>query len=390
MTKSICCLLFGMLISIVPLRSLSADVQPDSESIPKPEVQSQHIKINTKDDAAEKSKPVGIAPIPIVFYTPETSLAFGGGIIFTFRDPDRPADKRPDNLQLIAAYSLKNQIFLSLSPEIHFNEKNGKLYVQTGYTDWPTSFFGIGNETDIDTADIDDLEEVYSHRSFMVQPWIVHKVVSHLSLGATLDLKRSDISDTENDGLLEQGEIPGSDGGVRSGLGPALIWDSRNSLFFPTRGSWHKIWSWHYRDQFGSDFDYNLYGADFRNYRSLKPGHILAWHLAGISTDGDVPFDELPTPPIRGLYEGLFIDKNMLTLELEYRFPLKGPWSGAAFAGVGDIFEDTQDLEFQNLKYAAGGGLRFAIDKKEKINLRVDIGVSRYGVFPYVLFQESF
>jgi len=28
--------------------------------------------------------------------------------------------------------------------------------------------------------------------------------------------------------------------------------------------------------------------------------------------------------------------------------------------------------------------------EKEKINLRLDIGVSRYGVFPYVLFQESF
>jgi outer membrane protein assembly factor BamA len=91
--------------------------------------------------------------------------------------------------------------------------------------------------------DIDDQEEVFDHKSYMVQPWIVHKVVSKLSLGATLDVKRSDISDTEDDGLLEQGDITGSDGGARSGIGPALIWDSRDSLFFPTKGSWHKIWS---------------------------------------------------------------------------------------------------------------------------------------------------
>lgn len=388
--KSTYCLLPCIIIFMVLSPPLSADDQPVVERSPTAKSQSDSVDQIAEADSPEKTKDIGIAPIPIIFYTPETSLAFGGGVVFTFRDPDQPNDKRPDNLQLIAAYTLKNQIFLSLSPEIHFNEKDGKLYVQTSYADWPTSFFGIGNEADINTDDIDGLEEVYSHRSFMIQPWIAHKVFSKFSLGATLDFKRSDISDTEDDGLLEQGKITGSDGGIRSGLGPALIWDSRDSLFFPTRGSWHKIWSWHYRDQLGSDFDYNLYGADFRTYHSLRPGHIVAWHLAGISTDGEVPFDELPTTPLRGLYEGLFIDNNMLTLEVEYRFPLRGRWSGATFAGVGDVFDDTQDLELDNLKYAAGGGFRYAIDEKEKINLRVDIGVSRYGIFPYVLFQESF
>ena len=44
----------------------------------------------------------------------------------------------------------------------------------------------------------------------------------------------------------------------------------------------------------------------------------------------------------------------------------------------------------QDLKYAAGGVIRYAISRKEKINLRIDLGVSPYGVFPYVLFQEAF
>ena len=47
------------------------------------------------------------------------------------------------------------------------------------------------------------------------------------------------------------------------------------------------------------------------------------------------------------------------------------------FCGVGDVFDDPQNLEIENLKYVAGGGFRYAIDAKEKINLRVDIGVSR-------------
>jgi len=51
---------------------------------------------------------------------------------------------------------------------------------------------------------------------------------------------------------------------------------------------------------------------------------------------------------------------------------------------------DNDDIDPHNMKYAAGGGVRYAIDKKEKINLRIDIGVSPYGIFPYVLFQEAF
>ena len=354
--------------------------EPDPSSEPESE----------KTRAKDKAKKIGVAPIPIIFYTPETSLAAGGGVVFTFRDPDHPHDKRPDSLQLIAAYTLKNQIFCSLTPEIYFNEKIDKITINTSYSYWPSSFFGIGNDTGIDIDTLDDIEEVYTRESFMIQPWILHKTISHLSIGMTMDVKRSNISDIEDGGLLDQGHLTGTEGGIRSGLGPVLSWDTRDAIFYPTRGSWYNIWSWHYRNAWGSDFDYDVYALDLRHYRTIRDDHILALHALGVSTDGEVPFDELPTPVIRGLYENLFIDDHMFTLEMEYRFPIHDRWSGAAFAGVGDVFHDQDDLEIQDIKYAGGGGIRYAIDKEDKINLRIDIGASPYGVFPYVLFQEAF
>lgn len=107
-------------------------------------------------------------------------------------------------------------------------------------------------------------------------------------------------------------------------------------------------------------------------------------------TDGDVPFNRLPTPPIRGIYQDVFKDDNMLTLQLEYRFPLKDRWSGALFLGAGDVFHDRADYDMMDLKYGGGGGICYAISRDDTINLRFDIGVSPYGVLPYVLFQESF
>jgi len=367
-----------------------AEIQGPTESTP-PELSSQVLESELDLDSPEgESQKVGIAPIPIIFYTPETSLAIGGGIVFTFRDPQRPNDKRPDNLQLIAAYTLKNQIFLSLVPEIYFNEKKGKLRIQNNYSNWPTSFFGIGNDADVDIDEIDDLEEVYTNESFTIQPWVTHKAVSHLSLGITLDVKHADISDTEADGIIEQGQLTGADGGTRAGMGPVLEWDTRDAIFYPTQGNWHQLWSWHYRDMLGSDFTYDVYAIDLRTYLSLADDHILAFHALGVTTDGEVPFDELPSPDIRGLYDGLFVDRHMVTLEAEYRFPIHERWSGVVFSAMGDVFHDSDELKVQNIKYAAGGGLRFAINKEERINLRFDIGVSPYGIFPYVLFQESF
>ena len=383
------CLLW---LSMPPMTCLASDDSLTEANTPST-LSSPGPGTKTTPEETQGKKParnVGIAPIPIIFFTPETSLAIGGGVVFTFRDPNHPNDKRPDNLQLIAAYTLKNQIFFSLTPEIYFNDKQGKLNIHTSYARWPTSFFGVGNDADMDADDIDELEEVYTSNAFTVQPWIVHKAFSQLSLGMTVDIGQTDISDIEDDGILDQGKLTGSDGGTRSGLGPVLSWDTRDSIFYPTRGSWHKIWSWHYRDAIGSDFDYDVYAVDLRVYHPITNDHILAFHALGVSNNGEVPFDELPSPMIRGLYEDLFIDKNMFTLQMEYRFPIHERWSGVTFAAAGDVFHDNDDIDTQNMKYAGGGGVRYAIDKKEKINLRIDIGVSPYGIFPYVLFQEAF
>jgi len=383
------CLLW---LSLPPMMCLADNESLTEENNPSTTVSTVPATDSESEETQSKdaSKKVGISPIPIIFYTPETSLAIGGGVVFTFRDPNHPNDKRPDNLQLITAYTLKNQIFFSLTPEIYFNNKQGNLYIHNSYTRWPTSFFGVGNDTDIDVDNIDDIEEVYTTNAFTIQPWITHKVFSQLSLGITVDMGRSDISDIEDGGILDQGNLTGADGGTRIGLGPVLSWDTRDSIFYPTRGSWHKIWSWHYRDVIGSDFDYDVYAVDLRYFHPITTGHILALHALGVSTDGEVPFDELPTPVIRGLYEDLFIDKHMFTLQMEYRFPIHKRWSGVTFAAAGDVFHDNDDIDPHNMKYAAGGGVRYAIDKKEKINLRIDIGVSPYGIFPYVLFQEAF
>jgi hypothetical protein len=343
-----------------------------------------------RKEMGKPSRSMNIAPIPIVYYTPESSLTVGGSAVLTFRDPEEMESQRPDSLQLIAAYTLKHQSFFSIIPNYFFNDAKGNLKVSLSYAKWPTSFFGIGNDSNISSQDIDELEETYTSESATIQPWISHKVFSDFAVGVTFDLKQNMISDTESSGQIEQGDVTGADGGLRSGIGPVFSWDTRNHLFYPTGGSWYKLWSWHYRDTLGSDFNYDYYALDLRGYRSFPNGHVLAYQGLGIATDGKVPFNELPTPLIRGLYQDVFVEKNLLNLQLEYRFPIKNRWSGVTFLAAGDVFRDGGNYDINDIKYGGGGGIRYAVSSKEKINLRFDVGVSRYGVFPYVMFQEAF
>ena len=66
-------------------------------------------------------------------------------------------------MQVLTAYTLNNQFFLMLSPEKYFNEQRGRLFMNIGYLNWPTSFFGVGNESDIDPEEIEDQELTPNH-----------------------------------------------------------------------------------------------------------------------------------------------------------------------------------------------------------------------------------
>jgi len=345
-------------------------------------------------EPAEEQGRLGITPFPVIYYTPETSLALGGGVVFTLRDEGEALETRPDNMQVITAYTLNNQFFLMLSPEKYFNEQRGRLFMNVGYLNWPTSFFGIGNESGIDPEEIEDQEETYTDESLMVQPWLMHTVIADLSLGVTLDWKNTHVQEVEEGGMLEQEDLVGAEGGVSSGLGPVITWDTRDNLFAPSKGSWFNAWAWLYREWMGSDFNYDYYGLDLRHYRPVGRESVLALQGFLALTSGEVPFYEYPTPLMRGLYENVFVDKNAVAVRAEYRFPIKifggERWGGAVFGAVGDAFPDATSTEDFDLKLAGGAGLRYALNKTEKINLRLDIGVSRYGVFPYIMLQEAF
>lgn len=63
--------------------------------------------------------------------------------------------------------------------------------------------------------------------------------------------------------------------------------------------------------------------------------------------------------------------------QAEYRFPLYKRFSAVLFGGTGTVGRNFSDYAVNELKYSYGGGLRFAVNKKEKLNIRIDYGIGQ-------------
>ena len=94
---------------------------------------------------------------------------------------------------------------------------------------------------------------------------------------------------------------------------------------------------------------------------------------------------------VRGYYYGRFRDKNLSSIQSEFRTVLFWRLGISVFGGISKVYSNTGDFDLNNLKPNYGFGLRFLMDKKEQINLRLDYarGSKNQAGF-YVVFGESF
>lgn len=109
--------------------------------------------------------------------------------------------------------------------------------------------------------------------------------------------------------------------------------------------------------------------------------NVLAFQLFSFNNTGDVPIRSLASfggaNRMRGYYDGRYKDKNQVVFQAEYRFPLYKRFSAVLFGGTGTVGRNFSDYAVNELKYSYGGGLRFAVNKKEKLNIRIDYGIGQ-------------
>lgn len=339
-----------------------------------------------QDEDSTATKNFGVFGYPYAFYSPETNLAFGLGGMMYFRLDQDPGIEL-SNIVVSGYYTVNNQYKFTITPELYFS--TGDLVSSDLYFGkFIDKFYGYGGNTEeIDTAD-------YITKDFRFYTNYQKNLTERVVVGVIYDFLKSDVSDKKSNPYLNNNLVLGHEGGISSGLGVSFAYDSRDFTYISTRGWYYYASLTSYSKSLGSDYDFNKFVFDFREFYRPFKGHVFAFQGYGKIVTGNPPFYEMPRlgggTNMRGYYEGRYRDRNYLTMQMEYKTRLFWKFGGVLFGGMGDVAGDFKHFRMKDVKYSYGFGLRFLFDEKERLTIRADFGFGKNTSGVYFSMQETF
>jgi outer membrane protein assembly factor BamA len=137
-----------------------------------------------------------------------------------------------------------------------------------------------------------------------------------------------------------------------------------------------------FAEALGSKYSFQSYRFNFSKYGSLSKKQVLACNLGVCGTGGQPPFYGNciygTNNQLRGYTAGRYLDRYMISTQLEYRLELPMRFGVVGFGGIGEVVPNgDQLLRSKNFLPAGGGGVRFALSKKYRVNLRADVAVGK-------------
>ncbi len=344
------------------------------------------------------------AVLPTFGSAPETGIQLGFDLIH-FRDfAGGDSTSRMSKLFFWGFYTSKQQysgygIWQVFTPHENYNF-NG--YFQTGY--WVDRFYRIGNKSDAKVVEYrNNASNIlnYANYSYVftnIYSIFDKKIANRLFGGFVVDYdiagKNRLLADSISD--LKGAVDLNRNNARRVGMGVNLNYDSRDNADNPLKGEYLQMTTVAYKQAIGSDVNYHTLTVDAIKYINTFNSHTLALRIVseyrrpegnvkipvrGLSYNGGIS-------AFRGYYAGTFRANNLVAFETEYRMPINiQPDAGffqfwrrigvVAFAsGVkvsdnyGSLFNHVNDFHF-----AVGGGLRYMLDLKQRINVAMDYAV---------------
>jgi outer membrane protein assembly factor BamA len=363
--KSIYINFFVLCCLLLPFYGLKA--QKDSAGV----VPIQKLPLPIKSPAKIRH----VLVLPIIARSIETGWSFGMASASTFHLNSHDTTTRTSNVQALALYTTRQQLILAINGSIYFPGERFILNQQLSYSSFPDDFWGLGKSAP------DSSEESYKFKQYYIYLHPQRLIGHNLFLGVVYEYQRVFNVEYAAGKLFDQENIVGRYGYHVSGLGLSITHDTRNNAFSPDKGSLLQFYFDHFMPLLGSDYQYTNFVFDLRRFIRVHEDQVLALQGYASLNAGEVPLRSLAylggANSMRGYYAGRFRDKNMAVVQAEYRVPLFWRFGAVAFGDVGNVGPTLSELNFQDLKYSYGGGLRLALNKNEKLNLRLDYGLAK-------------
>jgi hypothetical protein len=341
----------------------------------------QDDKKDKQDDTDQPQKPKRgswvFAPIPI------NSPAFGAGIIigvgYIFKLDKEDTVSPPSTIGAAGAFTNNGSRGLVVAGRLYFDENKYQTSIAIGGGKANYDYYGIGRLPNQQPTAV-SIEQ--KGRFFFAE--FMRNFGWNTFVGARYQYRvlTAALGDRTTPGGFE---IPPIDlKSTTAAIGFHIQRDTRDSTFYPRRGSLLDFKGDFFAKALGSNRNYQTYGLSYNGFRSLGKSQVLAYRASLCSVSDSAPFFDLcfygARSDIRGYTAGEFQNRRMFAAQAEFRQELPFWRLGVVgFAGFGGIARRWNELRSDQLLPGAGVGLRFKLDKENHINYRIDLGFGRAG-----------
>lgn len=339
------------------------------------------------NDTAFSEKPKWIA-YPTLAYAPETSWEIGASAILVGY-AKRDTSNRLSEVSSFTFFTFEKQYGAQIEHALYSDKDRwfalGKLKLQS----YPLTYYGIGPEIGGEALGVVNADFLLLRERFL------RKVKGHLFAGLEVDFERlSSVQFDWHDGVQPNEDILGQNGYNNLGLGLGVVYDTRHNVLNVRHGFLSEVGYLFYEPSWGSTNRLRTLFIDNRAFFKTTPNNVVAFQMIGQFSQGEVPFNQLSMiggeMMMRGYYLGKYRDRNMVAVQAEHRwlpFTFSKRIGAAVFAGAGSV---SPNLNFNELLWTAGGGLRLLLFPNRDVFTRIDVGINPDGYGVYIFIGEAF
>ena len=305
-----------------------------------------------------------LIPIPVANPTLGTGLALTA--IYIHAGDEESSTEKSTTSGVVGLVTDKDSWAFGAFHDGYYYDDTVRIRGTSAYGEFNLDFYGTGNDSIFRDNPVSYKSDVFAFMPRVLfelpaDSWFLGGQFTYLSVDNSFDFSNllpglPEIRDTTKTG----------------GLGPVLVYDSRDNNLWPSQGTWLEATASIYGKALGGDFDYRKTVVKFAQYFPLHDTVTGVYRIDGGFVGGDAPFYDLSYIRLRGFQSTRFLDDNAFTAQAEIRWNCYNRWHLLAFGGGGVAAGNLGDLTSASEKWAGGGGFRYMIDEKRKLSVGVD------------------
>ncbi len=176
---------------------------------------------------------------------------------------------------------------------------------------------------------------------------------------------------------------------IVSQIGGVIQYDGRDNIFTPNKGirlQANFFWS---NSVIGSDYNSWRINYSAIGYTPITPKLIGGLRIEGQQSLGNPPFYLLPFIDLRGVPSARYQGDATLLTEAETRWDFYKRWSLVFYGGVGEAYDNWDNMFENPLVYSYGTGFRYLIARKFGLRMGADIARGPESWAYYIVFGSA-